>query len=133
VQLYVSGPQNSKVFRPARELRAFAKTHLKPGESKAISFRLGDRAFSFYNTKTNSWCIKPGKYGILIGASSQDIRLRGSVTKSGASKNIPDQRAALPAYSARLAPLYALCRREMTVTAMTTKTLDVYRSAKGAK
>jgi len=97
VQLYVSDVE-STAFRPAKELKGFAKVWLRPGEAKTVSFKLDERSFAFYNTKTDSWCIEAGDFEILVGASSQDIRLQTRIYKSGTSASeIPDLRAAAPA------------------------------------
>ena len=97
-QLYVR-PLQSTAFRPEKELKGFGKVFLQPGESKDVTIELDDRSFAFFNTNTNDWCIESGKYEILIAASSRDIRLRATVSKSGtAAKNIPDLRNTAPAY-----------------------------------
>lgn len=72
VQLYVA-PEDTR-NRPLRELKGFAKIGLQPGEEKDVSFRLGKRAFAYYNTEISDWYVKAGKYRIEIGASSRDIR-----------------------------------------------------------
>ncbi len=63
------------VFRPIKELKGFIKTELKLGEMKTIKITLNERAFAYYCVKENKWKIKGGEYKILVGASSQDIRL----------------------------------------------------------
>lgn len=75
VQLYVKNPANSAVMRPEKELRGFEKTYLEPGESKVLVFKLSKRAFAYYSTDISDWYAEYGKYGILIGASSRDIRV----------------------------------------------------------
>lgn len=87
VQLYVSAPE-SAVIRPVKELRAFAKTALAPGETKTVSFRLDKRAFSYWNTDIHDWYAESGAYELLLGSSSRDIRLKGQV-KITASKELP--------------------------------------------
>lgn len=77
-QIYV-GDQHARVPRPLKELKGFAKAMLQPGESKAVAVALGARAFSYYDVGSKSWRIDPGRFDILVGASSQDIRLRGVV------------------------------------------------------
>ncbi len=76
-QLYV-GDAHSSVPRPPKELKGFAKLNLRPGESKEVTLTLDRRAFSYFNVKTNDWLAEPGDFGILIGSSSADIRLRGN-------------------------------------------------------
>jgi len=78
VQLYVRD-MCSHVLRPFKELKGFAKVDLKPGEKKEVTFRLGRDAFAYYSIAENNWHVEGGEYKILIGASSQDIRLTGRV------------------------------------------------------
>ena len=78
VQLYVQNPKCT-IIRPELELREFAKIALAPGESKRINFKLGKRAFSYYNEMINDWCVESGDYAICIGASCDDIRLKEMV------------------------------------------------------
>jgi beta-glucosidase len=80
VQLYVGDPEAS-VPRPARELKGFEKIFLIPGETKRVAFRLNNSAFSFWSPKSKKWTVEPGKYNIYVSASSEDIRLTGSVNK----------------------------------------------------
>ncbi len=79
-QLYVRDVKSSLV-RPEKELKAFAKVALQPGESKIVEFKLDEEAFWFYNPAANDgrggWVVEPGEFEILVGASSQDIRLKG--------------------------------------------------------
>jgi beta-glucosidase len=77
VQLYVADPQAS-LPRPPRELKAFRKVFLKPGETRRIEFALNARDFSFYDPARKSWVMEPGTFEILIGKSSRDICLRKS-------------------------------------------------------
>ena len=73
-QVYVA-PLESSVLRPKKELKGFKKVSLQPGETKRVKIELDTRAFSYYNTNINDWHAESGLYDILIGASSQDIRL----------------------------------------------------------
>ena len=81
-QLYVSKPA-SRVYRPETELREFTKVFLHSGESKTITFKLERRAFSYYHPAAAAWTAEGGDYEIRIGASSEDIRLRGTVSIEG--------------------------------------------------
>jgi beta-glucosidase len=74
-QLYVSD-LNSPVLRPAKELKGFLKTFLKAGETKEVTINLDETAFSYYKTDMKQFDYDPGEFEILIGASSQDVRLR---------------------------------------------------------
>ena len=86
VQLYVAPPADG-IFRPVRELRAFTKVSLEPGESKTVSMTLNRRAFAYYDVDSGDWRADSGVYAIQIGASSRDIRLTQSVTVRGAQPN----------------------------------------------
>ena len=77
-QIYVA-PLESSVVRPVKELKGFEKVMLAPGETKRVTVYLDTRAFSYYNTNLNDWHAESGRYGILVGASSQDIRLSGEM------------------------------------------------------
>ncbi len=78
VQLYVNDEQ-SGVIRPIKELKGFEKVTLNPGEEKRVAFVLDKRSFAYYNTEISDWYVEYGKYNILVGASSRDIRLKTSV------------------------------------------------------
>ena len=75
-QLYV-GLENSKIFRPKKELKGFCKVFLKACETKTVEIPFDDKTFRFYNIAKKQWEIEEGDYTIYIGASSKDIRLRG--------------------------------------------------------
>lgn len=85
VQLYV-GDKESSVMRPVRELKGFEKITLKAGESRKVVFNLDKRAFAYYETAINDWFVEYGEFEIMVGASSRDIRLTGSVYVNGTSK-----------------------------------------------
>ncbi len=78
VQCYVR-PLAPKEDRPLRELKAFARVSLLPGQTKAVTLTLGPHAFAYWDTKTHGWQTNPGAYALDIGASSRDIRLSGAV------------------------------------------------------
>ncbi|MCE9645928.1 MAG: glycoside hydrolase family 3 C-terminal domain-containing protein [Chloroflexi bacterium] len=78
VQLYVRDVQ-STIARPEKELKAFEKVELNPGQTKTLNFTLNREAFWYFDILKNSWSIETGEFEILVGASSRDIRLRGSV------------------------------------------------------
>ena len=82
VQLYVAKP-DAKVFRPAKELKGFTKVQLEAGESKTVTIPLDDKAFRYWNVKTDRWEVEGGSYQLLVGASSADIRLTAAVTVAG--------------------------------------------------
>lgn len=74
VQVYVADKEAS-LPRPPKELKAFQKVALAPGETKTLNFTLDERAFAFYDPYQAKWVVEPGAFSILVGASSQDIRL----------------------------------------------------------
>lgn len=77
-QLYVKD-EHSSVKRPEKELKAFQKVFLKPGESKMITFKLGAEAFKYYSEGKKNWVLEPGKFTILIGGASDSIQLKGQI------------------------------------------------------
>ena len=97
-QVYVAKPE-SKIFRASKELKGFVKIHLEPGEEKKVTVELDDRAFAFWNTATEDWCVESGKYKILVGASSRDIRLEAAAKmKSEDDETIVDLRESAGVY-----------------------------------
>lgn len=97
-QVYVGKPE-SRVFRAPKELKGFVKVYLEPGEEKKVSVELDDRAFAFWNTATDGWCVESGEYNILVGASSRDIRLEAAVKmKSEDDATIVDLRESAGVY-----------------------------------
>ncbi len=78
VQVYVADLESS-VPRPPRELKGFTAVHLAPGESIDVSFALQDRDLAYWDEAGTGWRIEPGRFEILVGASSRDIRLRASL------------------------------------------------------
>ncbi len=95
-QLYVHAVKPG-VYRPVRELKGFAKVFLKAGESKTVTIALDDKAFRYWNTRTNRFEIEGGAWEIQIGASVEDIRLTAEITVEGAAaaSESPEK---LPAY-----------------------------------
>jgi beta-glucosidase len=77
-QIYV-GDTHAKVPRPAKELKGFAKIHLRPGETRRVTVKLDRRAFSYYDTNLKQWQIDPGEFGILVGQSVEEIKLQGKL------------------------------------------------------
>lgn len=98
VQLYVAKP-GAEVFRPAQELKGFAKVQLQPGESKTVTIPLDDKAFRYWNTKTDSWEVEGGSYELRVGASSADIRLTAVVEVAGTGAPNPYAGKHLPHYT----------------------------------
>lgn len=78
-QVYVA-PVNPSIIRPDKELKGYDKKLIAGGASVQYSIHLDKDAFSYYDVFSHSWKVDPGKYRILIGASSGDIRLEVPVT-----------------------------------------------------
>lgn len=75
VQLYVAAPEAAAKNKPAKELKAYAKTkELQPGESQTISMSFRAADLAFFDTASSSWIVDAGIYDVLVGASSRDIR-----------------------------------------------------------
>ena len=72
IQLYVSDLEAS-VERPVKELKAFRKVFLQPGETKQVSLTIDRSALSYYDDQTGQWTAKPGDFKALIGTSSKNI------------------------------------------------------------
>lgn len=79
VQLYAGKNVGTQVFKAEKELKAFAKVYLKAGESKTVTLTFPESDLAYYNTSAKAWIVENGTYPILIGASSQDIRLTGTI------------------------------------------------------
>ncbi|WP_205427873.1 glycoside hydrolase family 3 C-terminal domain-containing protein [Halorussus sp. MSC15.2] len=77
VQLYVHDVDAS-VERPPKELEAFEKVALDPGETATVTFELADSAFEFFHPD-DGWTVETGAFEVLVGSSSRDIRLRDGV------------------------------------------------------
>ena len=77
VQLYISDKYSS-ITRPVKELKAFQRVSLKPGESKEIVFELNKSAFAFYDSDMN-YIVEAGDFDILVGNSSRDEDLKNVI------------------------------------------------------
>lgn len=82
IQLYVSDPE-CRVERPEKELKAFAKVGLLPGEGKTVRLELDARSFSYWDEDHDAWKMEPGEYEILAGGSSADLPLSCSLDVRG--------------------------------------------------
>ncbi len=77
IQLYIRDIE-STLIRPIKELKEFKKITLEPGETKVVSFDLNPRSLSFYDPHQKAWIAEEGKFKVLVGTSSRDIRLTGT-------------------------------------------------------
>lgn len=90
VQLYI-GREYASVTRPVKELKGFAKVGIKPGEKRKVVFKLHTEQLAFYGIDMKL-CIEPGVYNVMIGSSSEDIRLRGTFSIDGEKIKVPNER-----------------------------------------
>ena len=97
VQVYIAKP-GAEIFRPAQELKAFARVPLAAGESRTVTLPLDDKAFRYWNTRTDCWEVEGGRYEVRVGASSADIRLMANVDIRGTNAPDPYAGKALPHY-----------------------------------
>ena len=97
VQLYIA-KKNSELFRPAKELKGFARVTLAPGEKQRITIMLDDKAFRFWNVKANRWEIEGGEYELLVGASVEEIRLCEKISVHGTATVHPYEDRDLDCY-----------------------------------
>ena len=75
VQVYISAPDNKAANKPAKELKAFAKTKLlKPGESQTLTLSITVPELASFDEAASAWVVAEGEYQFLVGASSQDIK-----------------------------------------------------------
>ncbi len=79
VQVYIHD-HKSRLVRPRKELKGFAKVELQPGETKTVTIPLDFRSFAYYDPAYKQWVTEDGVFDILIGASSADIRFKATVT-----------------------------------------------------
>ena len=122
VQLYVQDVE-STIFRPVKELKGFKKVFLEVGEEKEVEFTLDSRAFAYYNVLVNDWHVESGDFNILVGASSQDIRLEDTVNVTSAN---PD--AEIPNYT-ETAPYYCNLADEKDTKEIPTEQFEVLYGA----
>ena len=79
VQLYVA-PKTAGVIRPIRELKAFDKIELTPGETRTVRFMLDRRAFAYWETEIHDWFVQTGTYEIQIGKNATEMLLTVEVS-----------------------------------------------------
>jgi beta-glucosidase len=79
MQLYVH-QQQSAVKLPDKELRGFARLTMQPGETKTVTFPLPAAKLAHWDETTHGFMVDPGAFDVMIGAASDDLRLKGLVT-----------------------------------------------------
>ena len=88
VQFYLR-EQHPLVLRPEKELRAFQKVTLSPGEEKTVTFRLSKRDFAYYDSALRAWSVHSGKFDILAGGSSRDLPLKATIEMQATDLRYP--------------------------------------------
>jgi len=83
VQCYVN-PVAAQVARPLRELKAFAKVQLVPGEVRRVVLGLSPRDFAWFCVERQAWVVEAGRYGIELGQSAADLPLKGGIELAAA-------------------------------------------------
>jgi len=91
VQLYVHDREAS-VTRPVQELAGFCRLKLRPGETRKVTFEVKMSQLGFCNREMQ-FVVEPGNVDIMIGSSSEDIRLRGEFEITGDPANLKGRRA----------------------------------------
>lgn len=85
IQVYVRDIE-SRLHRPDKELKAFSKVHLEPGERRTVTLALKRDALAYYDDLTREWVAEAGSFEVLVGASSQDIRATDVFTLTRTSR-----------------------------------------------
>ena len=75
IQLYISDKQAS-VDRPVKELKAFQKVFLQPGETQQVSLTINRQSLSFYDEVRGEWVAEPGAFEALVGTASDNLPVR---------------------------------------------------------
>lgn len=97
VQVYV-GANEGSIYRPIKELKGFQKVFLKAKESTVVTINLDDKAFRYFNRKTNTWEVESGTYTVMVGSNVRDIKLQAQITVKGTDAPLPYRKEELPSY-----------------------------------
>jgi beta-glucosidase len=84
VQLYLRD-EYASIPRPVKELKGFKRLHLKPGESRRITFHLDTRQLAYYDENL-ALMLESGQFTVMVGSSSDDLRLTGTINLAGKAK-----------------------------------------------
>ncbi len=91
VQLYAAAPDRAEANKPEKELKAFAKTReLQPGETETVELKLPKADLASFDAAASAWVVTPGRYELLLGASSRDIRAALTVEAAAAETVVGD-------------------------------------------
>jgi beta-glucosidase len=89
VQLYVRDDYSS-VITFEKVLRGFVRVHLEPKETRRVRFTLTPEDLALFD-RDEHWTIEPGRFAVMIGASSEDIRLRGNFAITRPDGTVPEE------------------------------------------
>lgn len=99
-QVYIQPPEGP-AYRPVKQLAAFGKYYIEPGREALASLTIDPRAFMVYDPAAGGWKTLGGRYRILVGSSSRDIRLEAELEVEGEPvSRALDKREAAPGYYA---------------------------------
>jgi beta-glucosidase len=90
VQLYVRDVE-ATVKRPKKQLMAFERLHLGPGDTRTVSFTVSPERLAFWDEKQKAWLVEPGGFEVMVGSSSADVRLKGETKAATARRWSPGQ------------------------------------------
>jgi beta-glucosidase len=85
VQLYIA-PVDRAATEPVKQLKAFAKVAVRAGGVKSVALTLDRRAFASYDVAAKAWMVRPGRYRLMIGAASDDIRAVKEIEITGTAR-----------------------------------------------
>ena len=80
--------QDPAVRRPEKELKAFNKIALAPGEEKVVTFKLSKRDFAYYDTDLHDWNVRSGKFCVFVGRSSRDLPLKETIEVQATTQTV---------------------------------------------
>ena len=89
-QLYTH-QRTSSTYQPIKSLRAFQRVTLDPGQSKPVTLEIPIKQLAYYDAKIHDFRVEPGTFDVLVGSSSDDIRLRGETSVKTAAPTPPTQ------------------------------------------
>jgi beta-glucosidase len=90
VQLYVRDVEAS-IKRPKKQLMAFERISLGPGDSRTVSFTVSPERLGFWDEKRKAWIVEPGAFEVMVGSSSADVRLKGEIKAATPGQWTPAQ------------------------------------------
>ena len=80
VQVYVS-PKKPSVPRPQKELKAFQKVSLAPGETKVVEFEIREDMFQYFDEQQHAFVTDHGKYELLVGDASDHLTAKAAISR----------------------------------------------------